>query len=81
MHRCSFLYIGYIYPEKTVSLWQTFLSFGASFVRESLYYVKHKHIDGIPYLLLNRFVYAWHYYTGFVHAKKSKNSITFGNYQ
>jgi len=71
----------YIYPEKTVSLWQTFLSFGASFVRESLYYVKHKHIQGIPYLLLNRFVYAWHYYTGFVYAKKSKNSITFGNYQ
>lgn len=71
----------YIYPKKTVSLWQTFLSFGASFLRESIYYIKHKQIKDIPYLLLNRFVYAWHYYAGFVHAQKSKNSITFGNYQ
>lgn len=71
----------YIYPEKTVSLWQTFLSFGSSFIRESLYYMHHKNISGIPYLFLNRIVYAWHYYAGFKHASSNEEKITFGNYQ
>lgn len=71
----------YIYPKKTVSLWNTLLSFGSSFMRESIYYVRHRNISGIPYLLLNRMVYSWSYYAGFKHASSTKNKITFGDYQ
>ena len=71
----------YIYPDKTLSLWNTVLSFGSSFLRESLYYIQNKQIKGIPYLLFNRIVYAWYYYVGFKHASKDKKAITFGNYQ
>ena len=71
----------YIYPDKSVSLLGTFVSFAASSVRESLYYLKHKQILDIPYLILNRMVYSWNYYKGFQHASQAKNEITFGNYQ
>jgi rhamnosyltransferase len=71
----------YIYPHKSVTLFKTLLSFGASTLRESLYYLKHHQVLSIPYLVLNRIVYAWHYYKGFKHARAKKNEITFGNYQ
>ncbi|WP_294966997.1 glycosyltransferase [Sulfurimonas sp.] len=71
----------YIYPEKSLSLFKTLLSFGASFLRESLYYLKNRQTTKIPYLLLNRIVYSFSFYRGFKYASKSKNNITFGNYQ
>lgn len=71
----------YIYPEKSVSIFSTFLSCAASSVRESCYYVKNKQTLRIPYLLLNRIVYSWNYYKGFRHSSRIKDQITFGNYQ
>lgn len=71
----------YIYPEQKLSISSFFKSFIGSFLREGFYYIKHKNILGLPYLLINRFVYAWHYYKGFKHAKSNYKTITFGNYQ
>jgi len=73
----------YIYPEKSVSFFSTLRSLAGSSLRESLYYITNKKIFGIPYLLLNRIVYAWHYYKGFKHASRNRNEnqITFENYQ
>ena len=71
----------YIYPDKSLSLFGTFLSFAASSIRESLYYLKNKQIIGIPNLLLNRIVYSWSHYKGFRHSSRKKDQITFGNYQ
>ncbi|MFT5662458.1 MAG: rhamnosyltransferase [Sulfurimonas sp.] len=71
----------YIYPHKSLSLISTILSFGASFLRESFYYIQNKHSEGIFYLLLNRIVYSWSFYKGFLSSSKSKSKITFGNYQ
>jgi len=71
----------YIYPDKKVTLGNTFLSFVASSVRESWYYLKNKALFKVPDLVMNRMVYSWHYYQGFKHASKHKESITFGNYQ
>jgi rhamnosyltransferase len=71
----------YIYPGQKTSLLGAVKTFCASSLRESWYYLKHKQPLDIPYLLLNRFVYAWHYYKGFQHASKVEKSITYGNYQ
>jgi len=71
----------YIYPEKSVSLFSTLLSFAASSMRESWYYLNNNRIVGIPYLLLNRIVYSWNYYKGFKHSSRIKSPITFGKYQ
>jgi len=71
----------YIYPDKPISKLGTFLSFGASYLRESIYYIKNKQVRKVPYLLLNRIVYSWSFYKGFVNASKRKHQITFGNYQ
>jgi len=71
----------YIYPEKSLSLFGVLLSFSASSMRESWYYLHNKQIVGIPNLLLNRIVYSWNFYKGFKHSSRVKNQITFGNYQ
>ncbi len=71
----------YIYPGKSVSLFGTLLSFAASSMRESCYYLYNKQIASIPHLLLNRIVYSWNFYKGFRHSSRIKNQITFGNYQ
>jgi rhamnosyltransferase len=71
----------FIYPERSLSLIKTLLSFTSSFVRESWYYLRHHKINCIPYLLLNRIVYSCSFYKGFKHSSKMKNQITFGNYQ
>lgn len=71
----------YIYPERSVSLFNTLLSLTASSMRESWYYLNNKQMFGIPYLLFNRIVYSWHYYKGFKHSSRVKDQITFGNYQ
>lgn len=71
----------YIYPEKSVSLLRTLLSFNLSSLRESWYYLRNKQITGIPFLLLNRVVYSWSFYKGFRYSSKNKNQITFGDYQ
>ncbi len=71
----------YIYPNKSISLFRTVLSFCASYLRESLYYTQHQQIQKIPFLLFNRLVYQWSFYKGFVNASKNKYDITFGNYQ
>lgn len=71
----------HIYPEKSLSVWRSFLSFGASFLRESYYYLRHKNPQGIPMLFCNRLVYVWNYHKGFVHASKAHKAISFGDYQ
>jgi len=71
----------FIYPEKSVSLFNTFISFAASSVRESWYYIQHRKVSQLPYLLLNRMVYSYSFYKGFKHSSKMNNQITFGNYQ
>lgn len=71
----------FIYPQKSVSLINTLLSFTASSLRESCYYLRHCKISSIPYLLLNRIVYSYSFYKGFKHSSKINYQITFGNYQ
>jgi glycosyltransferase involved in cell wall biosynthesis len=71
----------YIYPGKRVSLISIFLSFGASYIRESWYYLCNKEVKKIPFLLLNRIVYSWSFYKGFKNSSKTKGQITFGKYQ
>jgi len=71
----------YIYPKKSVSLFGEIVSFTASSIRESWYYLNNKKIVLIPNLMINRIVYSWNFYKGFKHSSKEKNKITFGNYQ
>jgi rhamnosyltransferase len=71
----------YIYPNKPISPLTTVLSFGSSYVRESIYYIQNKQMRKLPYLLFNRIVYSWSFYKGFVNASKMRYKITFGNYQ
>jgi len=71
----------FIYPEKSVSIFNTFVSFAASSLRESLYYIRNHKIGHIPYLILNRMVYSYSFYKGFKHSSKMNGQITFGNYQ
>jgi len=71
----------YIYPQKKLSFFSTFLSFGTSYIRESWYYICNKEVRKIPFLLLNRIVYSWNFYKGFKNASKIRDNITFGDYQ
>lgn len=71
----------FIYPKKSLSLSSAILSFGSSFLREAYYYIKHNQGVGIPKLFINRIVYTWSFYKGFVYSSKLKNETTYGNYQ
>lgn len=71
----------FIYPKKSLSIFSTVLSFGASFLRESYYYISHNKGMGIPVLLINRMVYSWSFYRGFIYSSQLNNKTTYGNYQ
>ena len=71
----------FIYPKKSLSILSATLSCGASFLRESLYYLSHSQGTSIPKLFLNRIVYSWSFYKGFIYSSQIKNKMTYGNYQ
>jgi len=71
----------FIYPDRDYTILSMLKSLVYSFTKDTLMYLKNFRIYKIPYLFIYRIVYVWYYYKGFKHAKKRKNTITYGDYQ